>query len=151
MVHKLKYKACTEFVDRIKGSWNFSDKWIVEADSVRLSNVRNHAQHLRAMPLLRKRFAELAVLDVVSTTPIGMALNNLSDEERVKLRVVAYFVACENLPFTKYSKIYELKTHHGVDVSQSYIRMKTQGKKWSTKLLTRKGMSYQPRWLDGQG
>ena len=68
MVHKLKCKACTEFVDRIRGSRNFSDKWIVGADSVRLSNVRDHAQnnqHLRAMSLLRKRCAESAGLDVV--------------------------------------------------------------------------------------
>ena len=126
MVHKLKCKACTEFVDRIRGSRNFSDKWIVGADSVRLSNVRDHAQnnqHMRSMSLLRKRSAESAGLDVISTTPIGRCFNNLSDEERDKLRVkfdIAYFVACENLPFTKYSKICDLEAHHGVDVGRSY-------------------------------
>ena len=40
MVDKLKSKACTEFV-KIKGC---SNKGIDGADSVRLSNVRDHAQ-----------------------------------------------------------------------------------------------------------
>ena len=87
MVHKLKCKACTEFVDKIRGSRNFSDKWIVGADSLRLSNVRDHAQNSHAMSLLRKRSAKSTGLDVVSATLISKAFNNLSDEEREKLGV----------------------------------------------------------------
>ena len=85
-----------------------------------MSNVRDYAQnnqHMRSMSLLRKRYAESAGLDVVSTTPIGRCFNNLSDEERDKLRVkfdIAYFVECKNFPFTKYSKICDLEAHHGV-------------------------------------
>ena len=75
------------------------------------------------MSLFRKRSAEAADLDIVSTTPIGRAFNNLSDEEREKLKVkydIAHFVACENLPFTKYSKICDLEARHVVDVDHSY-------------------------------
>ena len=34
VVDKFKYKACSEFMDRIRSRKNFSDKWIVGADSV---------------------------------------------------------------------------------------------------------------------
>jgi len=38
-VNKLRCKVCSEFVDRIKGMKNFSDKWIVGADKrSRLTN-----------------------------------------------------------------------------------------------------------------
>ena len=43
VVAQLKCKACTEFVERIRGRKNFCEKWIVGADSVRISNVRDHA------------------------------------------------------------------------------------------------------------
>ena len=32
---------------------------------------------------------------------------------------IAHFVACENLPFTKYSKICELEAHHGVELGNT--------------------------------
>ena len=77
---KLKCKACSEFVDRIRSRKNFSDKWIIGADSVRISNVRDHAQnnqHVHAMSLLKKRNAEGAGLDLLSSTPIARAFNRL--------------------------------------------------------------------------
>ena len=45
IVEKLKCKVCTKFVDKIRGRKNFSDKWICGADSVRTSNVRDHAHN----------------------------------------------------------------------------------------------------------
>ena len=133
VVDKLNCKVCSEFVDRIRSRKNFSDKWIVGADSVRVSNVRDHAQnnqHLHAMSLLKKRSAEAAGLDPLSSTPIAKAFNNLADEEREKLRVkfdIAHFVESENLPFTKYSQICALEAHHGVEVGNSYTN-ETVGK-----------------------
>ena len=65
VVSQLKCKVCSEFVDRIRGSKNFSDKWIVGADSVRVSNVRDHVQsdqHAHAMMLLKKQRAKSAGL-----------------------------------------------------------------------------------------
>ena len=65
MVSQLKCKVCIDFADRIRSSKNFSDKWIVGADSVRISNVRDHAQsdqHSCAMLLLRKQQANQLML-----------------------------------------------------------------------------------------
>ena len=44
VVAKLKCKVCSDFADRIRGRKNFSDKWIVKADLVRISNVCDHAR-----------------------------------------------------------------------------------------------------------
>ena len=47
-----KMFVCAEFVDKIRGKKNFSDKWISGADSVCTSNVRDHArndQHAHAI------------------------------------------------------------------------------------------------------
>ncbi len=85
---QLKCKACAEFVERIRGRKNFSDKWIVGADSVRISNVRDHAQndqHTYAMSLMKKRRAESTGLGPSSYAPIAQAFNKLSDDEREKL------------------------------------------------------------------
>ena len=45
VVVQLKCKVWSDFVEKIRGRKNFSEKWIVGADSVRLSNVRDHAQN----------------------------------------------------------------------------------------------------------
>lgn len=45
VVEKLKYKVCTRFADRIQGRKNFSEKWIVGADSARMSNVCDHTHN----------------------------------------------------------------------------------------------------------
>ena len=121
----LKCNVCTEFVSKIRK--NFSKKWIVRADSVRISNVRDHArndQHAHAMSLLKKQRSQSAGLGPLSYAPIAQAFNKLSDVEREQLRVkfdIAYFVAIENLPYTKYPKICELEMRHGVRVGTSYV------------------------------
>ena len=65
IVTKLKCKVCTEFADKILGRKNFSEKWIAGADSVQVSNVRNHArnnQDTHAMTLLKKQHTQSAGL-----------------------------------------------------------------------------------------
>lgn len=126
VVAKLKYKVGTEFEEKIKGRKNFSSKWIIGADSVRISNVCDHAHndhHTHAMSLLKKQRAVSAGLGPSSYAPIAQALAKPDDDEREKLRVkfdIAYFVASENLPFMKYPRICELEAHHGVSVGTSY-------------------------------
>ena len=127
VVSRLKCRVCSEFVDRIRGSKNFSDKWIVGADSVRVSNIHDHAksgQHAHAMMLLKKQHAKSAGLPPSTYAPIAKAFTTLSNEERGKLRVkfdIAHFVATEKLPFIKYLQICELESHHGVNLGTSYI------------------------------
>ena len=123
-VDRLKCKVCTEFVDKIRGRKNFGE---LRVDSVRISNVRDHAQnnqHAHAMSLLKKQRSQSAGLDPSSYAPIAEVFNKLSDAEREKLRVkfnIAYVIATENLPYTKDPKICELETQHGVRVGTSYV------------------------------
>ena len=56
LVTKLKRRVCTKYRDKIVGRKKFNDKWISGVDSVRTTNVLDHAksdQHMHAMNLLR--------------------------------------------------------------------------------------------------
>ena len=111
LVTKLKCWACTEFRDRIISRKNFSNKWISGADSVRTTNVLDHAkfdQHVHAMNLLRKQQAQVQGMNGATYAPIAQSLNTLSEDERKRLRAkfdIANFVATEQLAFRKYPKI----------------------------------------------
>lgn len=127
VVERLKCRVCTKFEDKIMGRKNFSNKWIVGAESVRTSTLRDHAQsdqHAHAMMLLTKEKSQAQGLGSSSYAPIAKALHRLSDEERSRMRRkfdVAYFVATEKLSFLKYPGICELERRHGVDMGISYI------------------------------
>ena len=76
------------------------------------------------MSLLKKQRALSAGLGPSSYARIARAFAKPSEEERDKLRAkfdIAYFVASENLPFTKYPHICELEARHGVSVGTSYV------------------------------
>ena len=63
----------------------FIKKWINSADSVRTSNVRDHAQsdqHTHAMGLLHKEKAQFLGQNSASYTPIAQAFSQLPDGER---------------------------------------------------------------------
>ena len=49
IVAKLKCKVCVKFESKIAGRRNYSNKWNVRADSVRTSNIKEHAI-LTSMP-----------------------------------------------------------------------------------------------------
>ena len=56
IVSKLRCSTCAKFKVKIVSGRNFSNQWIVGADSVRTSNIRDHAradQHTHAMNLLK--------------------------------------------------------------------------------------------------
>ncbi len=91
VVKKLKCSVCTQFEDRIMGRKNFSNKWIVGAESVRTSNLRDHAQtdqHSHAMMLLNKERWKAQGLrhSKSSYAPIVKALHKLPDQERERIR-----------------------------------------------------------------
>ena len=126
-VIKLKCKVCTKFESKIQGRRNYNNKWIVGADSIRISNIKDHAlsdQHAHAMLLVKKERAIAASEGPSSWAPIASALHELPADTRGPLRVkfdIAYFVATEQLAFTKYPSICELEARHGVDVGTSYL------------------------------
>ena len=127
VVAQLKGNVCNKFVERIFGRKNFSNKWIVGGNPVRISNICDHAQndqHTHAMLLQKKQHAESARLGLSSYAPMAKAFNTVSDEERVKLLLkfdIAHIVATENLPLIMYPTISKLEAHHGVHLSTSYI------------------------------
>ena len=108
LVTQLKCRVCTKFKERIAGRKNYSEKWITGANSVRTTNLVDHAkseQHAHAMNLLRKERAQAQGAPATVYAPIAQSLHTLSDEELKKVRKkfdVAYFVATEQLAFRKY-------------------------------------------------
>ena len=89
--------------------------------------MKDHAQsdqHTHAMLLLKKEQSRAAGLGVASYAPIAQALSKLPVEEKGRLRKkfdIAYFMATEKLPFTKYPAICELEARHGVELGISYL------------------------------
>ena len=101
LVSKLRCTVCTKFKATIESRRNFSEKWLLGAESVRTSNIRDHAkadQHTQAMNLLKREHARVSGLDVTSYTPLARALNKLSDSEKVQLHHkfdISYLLATE--------------------------------------------------------
>ena len=126
-VNKLSCTVCKKFKTKICGTRNFSYKWIDGAESIRTSNIKDHAQsqqHDNAMALLKREQAKEKNFDVTTYAPIAQSLNVLSDDERDKLRKkfdIAYFVGIENLPMTKYAKLCQLEMKHGVSLGSAYL------------------------------
>ena len=126
VVAKLRCKVCLKFKAKITGRRNYSDKWVIGADSVRSSNIKDHArtdQHAHAMLLLKKEHAVSTGLGPSSYAPIAKSFSALSDDSKAKLRIkfdIAHFVATEKLAFTKYPRICELEAHRGVNVGTAY-------------------------------
>ena len=83
---------------------NFSEKWIIGADSVRLSNVRDYTQndqHTHSVSFLKKKYAESAGLGPSGYSPIAQAFNKLPNGKKEKLKLkfdITNLVATENLP-----------------------------------------------------
>ena len=127
VVNKLRCKICTKFQSSIQSGKNFNDKWMIGAESVCASNVRDHAynyQYTHVMKLLTKERSTAEGLGPSAYAPIARALNRLPDDERRRLRFkfdIAHFVAVEKLSFLKYPRICQLQEHHGVDLGTSYI------------------------------
>ena len=125
IVTKLRCSVCAKFKTRIATRRNFSERWLLGAESVRTSNIRDHAradQHAHAMSLLKQEHARASDSGCSSYAPIAKALSKLSDEEKGQLRRkfdIAYFVAQEKLSFRKYPRLCELEARHGVAIGST--------------------------------
>ena len=97
MVRKFKCSVCSKFRSSIIHKRNFSDRWITGgADSIRTSNIRDHAtseQHSHAMSLLSKEQAAAMGQSIVANAPIVVALNTMSadEKERTKNKIDSLF------------------------------------------------------------
>lgn len=130
VVNKLKCKVCTKFKARIESCKYFSSKWIDGAESVRTSNVRDHAhsdQHTKAMNLFKKEQAISSGQGPSSYSALAQSFSNISEVEKERLRKkfdISFFVAVERLPFSKYPAICNLERRHGIDVGVFYVNRK---------------------------
>ena len=82
MMRALKCSICSKYKARIKSSRNFSDKWIVSAESLCTSNIRDYgknSQHMLAMSLLAKEHEACCGQGPLSYALIVQALTMLSD------------------------------------------------------------------------
>ena len=131
---QLKGSVCKNFRSRILSRRNFSKRWISGAESIRTSNIRDHAQseqHVHAMSLFNEEIQRRKGVSVSATAPIVVALNTLGDEERARLQKkfdIAFFVLKEKLPFHKYPSICELQARHGVNIGNAYTNEKASQK-----------------------
>ena len=127
VVTSLKCRMCSKYRDKIIGRKNFSAKWITGADSVKTTNVHDHAksdQHGHAMNLHRRDLARDKGLGASAYAPIAQALSTLPEGEQSQLRLkfdIAFFVASEQLAFNKYPRICELEQRHGVNLGAAYV------------------------------
>ena len=125
-VVKLRCKVCTKFVAKIEGRRNYSDKWVVGADSVRTSNIKDHStsdMHTHAMMLLRKEQAVSNNDDPSTYAPIAKALHTLPEGDKGTLRVkfdIAHTIAIQQLAYTNYPVFCQLFGKHGVNVGIAY-------------------------------
>ena len=126
---KLRCSVCSKFKERIATRQNFSNRWIEGADSMRMSNIRDHAcayQHVHAMMLYKRECAKgdsAGTCCSYNTSSIATALYKLPDLEKSQLRVkfdLAYFMAREKMSFRMYPKFCELQARHGVSVGTTY-------------------------------
>ena len=126
IVSKFRCTVCTKFKANIESRRNFSEKWLLGVESVRTSNIRDHAkadQQVQAMNLLKREHARASGSDVTSYAPIARALNRLTDNERDQLRHkfdISYFLASEKISFRKYPQLCELEARHGVAIGSTY-------------------------------
>ena len=132
-VKRMHCTICKKYKERISGRRNYSERWISGADSLRTSNIRDHAhsdQHQHAMSLLQSEKAAVRGESISSFAPIAAMLSTLHDEERETLRRkfdIAYFLAKEKLSFRKYPAVCELEARHGVNLGSAY-KTETAGK-----------------------
>ena len=80
IVTKLQCSVCKQFKDHISSHRNFSECWIVGADSIQTSNIQDHSsadQHVHTMSLLKKEHAKADNNPICSYASIARALNKL--------------------------------------------------------------------------
>ena len=97
VVMKLKCKICNKFKSRICGRKHFSEKWILGADSIKTSNIRDHAksdQHITAMNLENMEQAPAKGQLSVATGPICEAFSRIRDQEQDRLKVKFDILLC---------------------------------------------------------
>ena len=113
---------CEKYESSIENTQGFTREWISSTTNFRSSNVERHVKsksHLKAMDI---HYIKQNPMEEDQTTLINSfkGVEKKVWEQTKKKFEVSYFVAKEEIPFTKYEKILNLEELHGVDIGASY-------------------------------
>ena len=128
--------VCKSYAEKLKGFKNFSTAWaFTGTENLRLSNVEDHIRgdpHRKAIDLylkeekalsLNERAEFMRAANDADQRRVADCLANMlaSDVAKTKIKFeVAYFVAKEQLPMSKFPSLLNLEEKHGVDIGRSY-------------------------------
>ena len=124
-VAQVRCKVCCEFSERLISLRNYRPTFIEGTDNVRSSAVVDHAKsamHARAMDLYRIKTQAPSPIDYA---PIARAfvrdmLDPVAKERLVKKFEIAFFIAKEKFPFTKFFPLCKMEEKHGVKIGSGY-------------------------------
>ena len=123
-VTRIFCKLCSKHQDRLRAVRNFNSAFVVgiTGTALKKDNVCKHQRsdiHAKAINMDRQP----TISEIYRSTPLGRAFASANSEEtgRVsKLFEIAYMLAKEELPFTKYCAVVELEKKHGVSLGNAY-------------------------------
>lgn len=107
-------------INQITGIQNFSDKWIVSADCLQISNIHdnnNSDHHIAAMNLVRIKESQLEFASIAKNLH---TLPEHEDKREAKKFNIVYFIATEHMASASTLRYAHLETHHGVNICPTY-------------------------------
>lgn len=122
----MKCLMCEKYEGSIENTQGFNREWISGTTNFRSSNVERHVKsksHLKAMDIyyINQNEIKSPTEENQPTIENSFKVGEKILWERTKKKFeVTYFIAKEEIPFTKYEKILNLEEMHGVDVGSSY-------------------------------
>ena len=107
VVTQLKCSVCMKVCSRIDSVQNFCHRWIIGAELIRTSNIRDHTQseqHVHAMSLLNRELQQVQgkSSSAIACAPIVIVLNSLSTDENICLQFkfdMTYIFYCKREAF----------------------------------------------------
>lgn len=135
-VVSLNCTVCKTYADKLRRMKNFSAAWAFSGSTnLRLSNAEDHARgepHERALDLHLKeeksqsateRAKAMGSLNTSGQQLITSGIANMQASDHAKTKTkfeIAYFIAKEELPLSKYPQLLKLEEKHGVDIGTAY-------------------------------
>lgn len=128
-VTKVRCKICLKYESKIKAQRNYNSTWCSGTSNTKKDTVTTHLNsdsHKLTRKLEQEEEFRITPgpLPSYAATTIGRAIFKLNETEKgriSKLLEIAYVIAKEELPFTKFAQIANLEKKHGVDLGVTYL------------------------------
>lgn len=117
----LKHTICTKFKDVLRHQRNFNKCWLTEANTMKTSNLRDHAQseqHIYAMALLTKEHAIARGEGSTSYAPIAKALTTFPEYEKRGCARSMIYPTCVSL---LWRRLRFVSTHRSMSWKQDMV------------------------------